>query len=80
MAITLVSDEYDEIRLLTGGRHRRGGPVGRTDQWRHGARGGRIVCAAAYSKRSEWVEHCGSTCLSPGDTVSVRVDFGAVFP
>ena len=80
MAITLASDEYDEIRLLIGGdideedlpdaRINGGTVIGR----------GRIVCAAADTGRSEWVEHYGSTCLSASDTVSVRVDFGTIIP
>ena len=73
MAITLTSDEYDEIRLLIGGDIDDEDLSDGTDQRRHGARCCRIVCAAADTGRSEWVEHCGDESLSPsGGCIGAR--------
>ena len=80
MAITLVSDEYDEIRLLVGG------DIDEEDLSDARINGGTVLGAAeSYALRripsgQNGLNTARSTCLSPGYTVSVRVDFGAVFP
>ena len=80
MAITLVSDEYDEIRLLVGG------DIDEEDLSDARINSGTVLGAAeSYALRRI---PSGQNGLNTGDLrayrrailVSVRVDFGAVFP
>ena len=74
MAITLASDEYDEIRLQIGG------DIDEEDLPDARINGGTVIGAAeSYLLRRipgghDWVEHYGDTSVSAGDFVSVRVD------
>ena len=80
MAITLTSDEYDEIRLLIGG------DIDDEDLSDARINGGTVLGAAeSYALRripggQNGLSTADLTCLSASDTVSGRVDTCAVVP